>query len=214
MQQTLHQLSLMQKLSINNLPLLEPKHLIEQASLMQSAFLKNFLDLPIDQNLYRLLRNIVDGLANQPQVNCHFDFERRNLFLLANHEVGIIDFQDLKVGPIGIDLAGYCVDHYLSVDSQRITNCCKIFLDFNSCNLAKAELVEMVLMAALQRNARILGVLSNLYLEQQRSFRLPDLEQILKNFIDILSLLNLGSFNVLLDALEKTPYVVTKICKQ
>jgi len=80
-------------------------------------------------------------------------------------------------------------------------------------NFSDAELVEMVLMAALQRNARILGVLSNLYLEQQRAFRLPDLEQILKNFIDITSLLNLKEFSVLEDALRLTPTKVAAICK-
>jgi hypothetical protein len=69
-------------------------------------------------------------------------------------------------------------------------------------------------MAALQRNARILGVLSNLYLEQQRAFRLPDLEQILKNFIDITSLLNLKEFSVLEDALKLIPTKVAAICKQ
>ena len=81
-------------------------------------------------------------------------------------------------------------------------------------NFSDGELVEMVLMAALQRNARILGVLSNLYLEQQRAFRLPDLEQILKNFIDITSLLNLKEFSVLEDALKLIPTKVAAICKQ
>ena len=81
-------------------------------------------------------------------------------------------------------------------------------------HFSDAELVEMVLMAALQRNARILGVLSNLYLEQQRAFRLPDLEQILKNFIDIASLMNLKEFSVLEDALRLTPTKVAAISKQ
>ena len=89
-----------------------------------------------------------------------------------------------------------------------------MLLKFEHFNFSDAELVEMVLMAALQRNARILGVLSNLYLEQQRGFRLPDLEQILKNFIDITSLLNLKEFSVLEDALKLIPTKVAAICKQ
>jgi len=89
-----------------------------------------------------------------------------------------------------------------------------MFLKLEHFNFSDAELVEMVLMAALQRNARILGVLSNLYLEQQRAFRLPDLEQILKNFIDITSLLNLKEFSVLEDALRLIPTKVAAICKQ
>jgi aminoglycoside/choline kinase family phosphotransferase len=211
---TLQQLSLLQHLPINDLPLLEPKDLIKQASLMQSIFLENFLELPRDQNLCDFLENLALSVAAQPQVNCHFDFERRNLFHLDNGEIGIIDFQDLKRGPLGIDLAGFCVDHYLSVDSERINNCCSMLLKLEHFNFSDAELVEMVLMAALQRNARILGVLSNLYLEQQRAFRLPDLEQILKNFIDITSLLNLKEFAVLEDALRLTPAKVAAICKQ
>ena len=141
---------------------------------MQSIFLESFLELPRDQNLCAFLENLALSVAAQPQVNCHFDFERRNLFLLANGEIGIIDFQDLKRGPLGIDLAGFCVDHYLPVDSERINNCCRMLLKLEHFHFSDAELVEMVLMAALQRNARILGVLSNLYLEKQRAFRLPD----------------------------------------
>ena len=114
----------------------------------------------------------------------------------------------------GIDLAGFCVDHYLSVDRERVHNCCSMLHKLEHFNFSDGELVEMVLMAALQRNARILGVLSNLYLEQQRAFRLPDLEQILKNFIDITSLLNLKEFSVLEDALRLTPTKVAAICKQ
>ena len=43
------------------------------------------------------------------------------------------------------------------------------------------KIFEYARWGAIQRNMRILGTLSNLYLKQNRSFRLPDLEQILLN---------------------------------
>lgn len=212
--ETLLQLSLIQCLPIKGLPMLSEQQLIQQAKLMHSAFLESFLNIPINQDFIVWLETISAAVANQPQVNCHFDFERRNLFLLPQRKIGVIDFQDLCIGPLGTDLAAFAVDHYQSFDQSRVHASCQIFFELTEMKYNKVDLVETVLMAALQRNARILGVLSNLYLQQNRSFRLPDLEQILKNFMDIATTLNMKNFTVLEDALSMLPSKVTKICKQ
>lgn len=214
LRETLLQLSLMQCLPFKQLPMLEEQQLIQQSRLMHSAFLESFLNVSIDQDFIVWLDAISAAVANQPEVNCHFDFERRNLFLLPERKIGVIDFQDLCIGPLGTDLAAFTVDHYESFHESRVHASCQIFLELTQMKYNKVDLVEMVLMAALQRNARILGVLSNLYLQQNRTFRLPDLEQILKNFIDISATLNMKTFSILDDALSMLPSKVTKICKQ
>ena len=50
---------------------------------------------------------------DQQWTNCHFDFERRNIQVIDNSELVLLDFQDLCHGPIGIDLAGILIDHYI-----------------------------------------------------------------------------------------------------
>jgi aminoglycoside/choline kinase family phosphotransferase len=48
----------------------------------------------------------------QPQVGVHRDYHSRNLMLLENDEIGIIDFQDAVLGPITYDAASLLRDCY------------------------------------------------------------------------------------------------------
>ena len=89
----------------------------------------------------------------------------------------------MKKGPIGIDMAGILVDHYFEADISNI----KSFLNFFSTNV-KSEYssdacFEFTRWGCIQRNLRILGTLSDLYLTKDRSFRLKDMPLILKNLI-------------------------------
>jgi aminoglycoside/choline kinase family phosphotransferase len=52
--------------------------------------------------------------------------------------------------------------------------------------LSSEEVFEWVRWGAIQRNMRILGTLTNLYLKNERSFRLKDLPMILDNLIGLL----------------------------
>ena len=57
----------------------------------------------------------------QPWANCHFDYERRNLISdLTENKIYMIDYQDTKIGPIGIDIAGILLDHYYPLNKQDI----------------------------------------------------------------------------------------------
>jgi len=53
-------------------------------------------------------------------------------------------------------------------------------------DLGHDELFECFRWGGIQRNLRILGTLSRLYIDQNRSFRLNDLTMILQNLIDII----------------------------
>ena len=133
-----------------------------------------------------LISITIDKLYQHPWVNCHFDFERRNLVLDKNNHLTVIDYQDMKKGPIGIDMAGILVDHYFEADISNI----KSFLNFFSTNV-KSEYssdacFEFTRWGCIQRNLRILGTLSDLYLTKDRSFRLKDMPLILKNLIKMI----------------------------
>ena len=64
-----------------------------------------------------------------------------------------------------------CLDHY----------CYLMKFELNS-----KEIFEWVRWGAMQRNMRILGTLSSLYISKNRSFRLKDLPMILNNLIDLI----------------------------
>ena len=76
-------------------------------------FCKDFLGLDMFDGYKDLYVDMRPQIMDQQWTNCHFDFERRNIHLLDNGDLALIDFQDMCFGPIGIDLAGILIDHYI-----------------------------------------------------------------------------------------------------
>jgi aminoglycoside/choline kinase family phosphotransferase len=56
---------------------------------------------------------IAEAVQAQPQVFVHRDYHSRNLMLLANGEIGVIDFQDAVTGPVTYDLVSLLRDAYV-----------------------------------------------------------------------------------------------------
>lgn len=66
---------------------------------------------PVERERWRgALRQLCGRLAADPPVPCHRDFMARNLVALPGGRVGVIDFQDLRLGPPAYDLASLLND--------------------------------------------------------------------------------------------------------
>ena len=170
----------MRKTTIPNLKKIKSNELINQMETFESVYLSGYLCIsPLEiaaqrKWLQKLWDETIEKLQSQPWVNCHTDFEGRNILIKHDFDwdtMYLIDYQDMCIGPIGIDLAALIFDHYYVHDVEILKD--KEIID--------NEIFEYARWGAIQRNMRILGTLSNLYLKQNRSFRLPDLEQILLN---------------------------------
>ncbi len=120
-------------------------------------------------------------IMDQQWTNCHFDFERRNIHILEKGDLALIDFQDLCFGPIGIDLAGILIDHYIPCDLDVLKGYCKSFSEITNYEISPEETYRATLWGGLQRNLRIMGTLTELYLRFNRPFRMKDLPQIVSN---------------------------------
>ena len=167
------------KIKIPNLKKITQRKLLDQMEMFQKIFLVKFLGLKKNESkqiineIKALQKETLKELKEQEWVNCHTDFEFRNIMVDFDFDpyephLRLIDFQDTCIGPEGIDLAGLNVIHYKSFKFHHLS--------------AKSDL-EKVRWGGIQRNMRILGTLANLYLEQKRPFRLTDLPQILENLI-------------------------------
>jgi aminoglycoside/choline kinase family phosphotransferase len=160
--------------------------LLEQINLFSEVFCRDFLEINPDESIKDLSLGTIENIAKQPYLNCHFDFERRNLIASQDRTLSVIDFQDLCIGPIGIDLAGILLDHYEPFDKNFVKQSLEFYKNRSALSLDEDELYECFRWGGIQRNMRILGTLSRLYLEQNRSFRLNDLTMILDNLINII----------------------------
>ena len=180
LKQSLDLLAKIQALPQEEIPKLTHEELVDQMHLFKDIFCINFLAAEPDNSIDDLMLLTTENIKQQPWVNCHFDFERRNLILHKN-QITVIDHQDMKIGPLGIDLSGILIDHYYPVNLTDINMMLAYFSKQIKSKHNPEELFNFLKWGSIQRNMRILGTLANLFTEHERSFRLKDLPMILSN---------------------------------
>jgi aminoglycoside/choline kinase family phosphotransferase len=102
---------------------------------------------------------------------------------LSEEKIGVIDFQDALIGPLGIDLASIFKDLYIKWNHEDIRNWLDFYVEnsqiVKSASLKSKDVKRMIDFASLQRQTRILGKLSQVFLKLNRSERLKDFKTIL-----------------------------------
>jgi len=174
----------------SNIPFLEVDDLKNQMLLFEKWFLQGLLEIKLsreeDKLFSCLYKEILGDLTIQPYVLCHFDFESRNLMLLENGNTGVLDFQDAVFGPIFLDPAALIKDLYLDLTEQEESNLFEEYItranELPNVRLNIEDSKRSFDLTGLQRQLRILGVLSRLHLRDGKSFRLSDLNKTL-NFV-------------------------------
>tara|TARA_X000000368_G_scaffold25062_1_gene19004 strand:+ start:3363 stop:4382 length:1020 start_codon:yes stop_codon:yes gene_type:complete len=160
-------------------------------NLFKKFFLEEFLEVPelesLKEEIDEFYSIIISELRDYPQVINHYDFETRNLMSLSEEKIGVIDFQDALIGPLGIDLASIFKDLYIKWTDDEIINWLDFYVENSqiakSASLKSIDVKRMIDFASLQRQTRILGKLSQVFLELKRSERLKDFKTILKYLI-------------------------------
>ena len=160
----------------------------QQMCLFEEWFFVGFLELDYSNNDKKTLDDswelIARECSQQSHVMCHFDFEFRNLMLLEKNEIGILDFQDLCLGPYAIDLVSILKDIENPLSHEDLLNYLKFYMEDIKGNksekLKLSDLEKDIDFAGFQRQFRILGTLSRLHLRDKKSFRLKDLKQTLR----------------------------------
>ena len=180
LKRSLDLLAKIQGLSQEEIPKLTHDELVDQMHLFKDIFCINFLEVQPDNSIDDLILLATENIKQQPWVNCHFDFERRNLILHQN-QITVIDHQDMKIGPLGIDLSGILIDHYYPVNLKDINMMLAYFSKQIKSKYNSEELFNFLRWGSIQRNMRILVTLANLFIEHKRSFRRKDLPMILSN---------------------------------
>ena len=140
------------------------------------------------KSLENLRNELVHNLLNQQFIPSHNDFERRNLMMFEG-KLFVIDFQDLNMGPIGIDLASIMYEHSYEYPKALIDNLLEKHLKNNGLNASSAELKDMIMHALAHRSMRVVGTFNKYFKEGKLLNRKLDLEKFLKRIYLALSLL-------------------------
>ena len=140
------------------------------------------------KSLENLRNELVHNLLNQQFIPSHNDFERRNLMMFEG-KLFVIDFQDLNMGPIGIDLASIMYEHSYEYSKALIDNLLEKHLKDNGLNASSAELKDMIMHALAHRSMRVVGTFNKYFKEGKLLNRKLDLEKFLKRIYLALSTL-------------------------
>jgi aminoglycoside/choline kinase family phosphotransferase len=140
--------------------------------------------------LDRTFEQLVASAAEQPQVFVHRDYHSRNLMLLDDGSLGVIDFQDAVVGPITYDLVSLLRDCYVAWPAKQVSTWASGYAAL----AAQAGLMAAVPAArfirwfdwmGLQRHIKVLGIFARLWLRDGKRAYLSDLPLVIRYTLEV-----------------------------
>ncbi len=162
--------------------------LLREMELLPEWFLQRHLGLSLDAAARGLLDDVFGGLADaaleQPVTFVHRDYHSRNLLLTAEHNPGILDFQDGLRGPVTYDLASLLKDCYIAWPRARVQAWTLNFReDLLSAGFAmqadENTFMRWFDLMGLQRHIKVLGIFARLFYRDGKSQYLKDLPRVL-----------------------------------
>ena len=188
--------------------------LLSEMALCSEWFLQKLLGINLDSGRLQVLSDLFESLAQealmQPKVLVHRDYHSRNLMLLNNDSLAVIDFQDAVWGPITYDLVSLARDCYVRWPSQRVDACVDSYADEllnrGEINTSQHQQFRRWFdLMGLQRHIKVLGIFSRLHLRDAKSNYLKDLPLVLRYTLDVLKQYNEFSDFALWMSMEVIP---------
>ena len=130
------------------------------------------------QELELLRKELVENLLNQQFMPVHNDFERRNLMLFED-QLFVIDFQDLNVGPIGIDLASLLFEHDRDYSEELLEEVLNLHIINTGLQIEVDEIMNHIMSALSHRSMRIVGTFNRYFKDGKLLNRKRDIEKFL-----------------------------------
>jgi len=179
----------MQQTDITDLPLYDRDFLHFEMALMQEWYLEKYLNITItaeEKNIIdTTLETIVNVVLEQPQgVFVHRDYHSRNIMLTPKGEIGVIDFQDARVGAITYDLVSLLKDCYIEWDKREVEKLALYYRDAVELEVDDATFIKWFDFMGLQRHIKVLGIFSRLYLRDGKSGYLKDIPLTFKYVVE------------------------------
>ncbi|KAF3981521.1 MAG: phosphotransferase [Methylococcales symbiont of Hymedesmia sp. n. MRB-2018] len=180
----LHQLQ--SRIDINScqLPYYNEALFAKELSIFYLWFLNKTLNLTIPDPIKSTLDQVlISSALEQPQVCVHRDFHCRNLMVLKQNSLGVIDFQDAVIGPVTYDLVSLLRDCYIAWPTDQVEQWMTLYFQ----RLTDSGLITTSLqtftrwfdLMGLQRHLKAVGIFSRLHFRDQKSSYLQDIPRTL-----------------------------------
>lgn len=164
----------------------------EFATREMQLFLDWFLDRHCQLTLTAIEREVIEHAfallaketESQPQTLIHRDYHSRNLLVLRDQDLGIIDFQDAMIGPITYDLVSLLRDCYIAWPLEQVRAWALTYLA-KAIDLSVLAPVEPEVFLhwfdwqGIQRHLKAIGIFARLHHRDHKSGYLPDIPRTL-----------------------------------
>jgi N-acetylmuramate 1-kinase len=166
------------------LPHYDEALLQRELGIFEDWFIKQSLNMEIPAAIWNNVCNILVKSALEQPITCvHRDYHSRNLMILEDNSVGIIDFQDAVIGPVTYDLVSLLRDCYIALPQDQIvqwTN--QHYQKLKQANRIACDLplfMRWFDLMGMQRHLKAIGIFSRLNLRDGKSGYLKDIPRTL-----------------------------------
>jgi hypothetical protein len=166
-----------------------------EMGLFPEWFLDRHLGLTPDASVKALLesveRRLVDAALEQPSVYVHRDYHSRNLMVMSDGSLGVLDFQDAVRGPVTYDLVSLYKDCYVTWPRSDVLR----WVEDHRCSLEAsgfavpdpAQFVRWFDWMGLQRHLKVLGIFARLWYRDGKNGYLGDLPRVLAYVLEVVA---------------------------
>lgn len=164
-----------------------------EMSLFLDWFVKQLLSLRLDstevKEINRVKKLLRESALAQPKVFVHRDFHSRNLMMLIDGGLGVIDFQDAVMGPVTYDLVSLLKDCYYKFPRSEVSHWVE---GFRVSLVAQGTITEIDQKAFLkwfdlmgmQRHLKCAGIFSRLKLRDGKQRYLADIPLVVEYIVE------------------------------
>jgi len=156
--------------------------------------LSEHLSLTLTDNEQKQLQHcfsiLTENMLSQPQVLVHRDYHSRNIMVLENSEIGIIDFQDAVIGPVAYDIVSLLRDCYIKWPVEQVTSLLDYYIDmtakqYSLSHITREQWQRWFDLTGLQRHIKASGIFARLHHRDNKSGYLADIPLTLSYIVDI-----------------------------
>ena len=170
--------------NVKSLPAFNAAMIKEELDLFPTWCLNKLLNIELDNKDQEFLKKfnylLLDELLSQPYVTTHRDYHSRNIMVVSNDKLGIIDFQDAVAGPITYDIVSLLRDCYIAWPQQKTYDWLKKFIKKNEIlNQVPYEHIQKWFdFTGVQRHIKVLGIFSRLSIRDGKLGYLKDMPRV------------------------------------
>ncbi len=175
-----------------DLPRYDETLLRREMALFEEWFVEQLLDVELPPNEWEKVQQIlIQSALEQPVVCVHRDYHSRNLMVLSNGELGILDFQDAVLGALTYDIVSLLRDCYIDWSAEKIDSWLQnYFQQLQAADVLDCDFTQFKRwfdLMGMQRHLKVCGIFSRLHLRDDKSAYLESIPRTFNYLIQVCS---------------------------